>query len=333
MNPDTDLLLVTGATGLVGSHVAELARQRGIRTRALVRMNSDIRLLQKWGVELVTGGVTEPYAVQGAMKDVTHVVHSAAMLADWGRVEPFREVNVTGTQYLLEAAARTPSLKRFVHISTQGVYPVGDHHGTDETTPMHEGVDAYTITKVEAEKLVQEYVGREKVPAVVLRPGWIYGPRDRTVLPRVLERIADGKFAYLGTGETVISNTYVRNLADAIFLALDTPGILGEAFNITDGRLVTKHEFFGTVAELAGYAKPTRHVPLGLAKVLAVGMEWLWKLLGMQEAPLLSTARIKLLGLNLGYSIDKARQRLGYNPQVDFQDAIKTTMEWFNKRA
>ncbi|MEZ6066565.1 MAG: hypothetical protein R3B90_12850 [Planctomycetaceae bacterium] len=86
------------------------------------------------------------------------------------------------------------------------------------------------------------------------------------------------------------------------------------------------------MAELAGYDKPTRHIPLGLAKALAIGMEGVWKLFNMTEAPLLSTARIKLLGLNLDFSIDKARKVLGYDPQVDFREAIEKTMRWFNQR-
>ncbi|MCA9055812.1 MAG: NAD-dependent epimerase/dehydratase family protein, partial [Planctomycetaceae bacterium] len=263
------LLLVTGATGLVGSHVVERAIERGWRVRVLCRQSSDIRLLQLWGAEIVTGSMTEPYAIQAAVRDVTHIVHAAAMLGDWGRVEPYRDVNVTGFDHLLEAAVRNPQLKRLVYISTQGVYPVGDHFGTDETTPMHDGVDGYTITKVEAERLLQGFVEREKLPGVSIRPGWIYGPRDRTVIPNVLERIRDGKFTYLGSGEQKISNTYVGNLVDAIELALDKDGVIGEAFNITDGRLVTKHEFFGSIAEFAGLPRPTRHIPLWLGKGLA----------------------------------------------------------------
>lgn len=328
--PSTErLMLVTGATGLVGSHVADRAIRDGWRVRALCRSNSDIRLLQRWGVEIVTGSLTEPYAIQGALRNVTHVVHAAAMLGDWGPVEPYRDVNVRGFETLLDAAVREGRLQRLVYISTQGVYPARDHFNTDESQALHDGIDAYTITKVEAERLLQDFVRREKLPGVILRPGWIYGPRDRTVIPRVLERIRDGKFTYLGSGEQLMSNTYAGHLADAVFLALERPGIIGEAYNITDGRLVTKHEFFGTIAELAGLPRPTRHIPLWLGKGLASGMEGLWKLLNQTEAPLLSKARIKLLGLNLGYSIEKAKRELGYNPAMDFRDAMTLTMQWF----
>ncbi|MFG0332765.1 MAG: NAD-dependent epimerase/dehydratase family protein, partial [Maioricimonas sp. JB049] len=130
---DDDLLLVTGATGLVGSHVAERARKLGIRTRALARPTADIRLLQKWDVDIATGSLTEPYAIKGAMQGVTHVVHCAAKVGDWGPVERYREVNVGGLESLLEAASENDRLKRFVHISSLGVYPARDHYGTDES--------------------------------------------------------------------------------------------------------------------------------------------------------------------------------------------------------
>ncbi len=327
------LLLVTGATGLVGSHVAERAVKAGWRVRALVRMHSDIRLLQKWSVELITGSMTEPYSVQGAVRAATHIVHCAAKLGDWGPVEPYRDVNVRGMESLLEAASKNDKLQRLVHISSMAVYQPRDHFDTDESEPLNKvGVDSYALTKVEAEELADHYVRREKLPVVTLRPGWIYGPRDRVVLPRILDRLRRRRFLWLGSGQQLMNNVYVRNLVDAIFLALEHDGVTGEAFNITDPRLVTKEEFFGTIADEAGVPRPERHLPLGVAKVLATGMQGAWKLLGADHPPPLSLATWKILGLNLGYSIDKARKQLGYDPQVDFQEGMKTTMEWFRKK-
>ena len=94
---------------------------------------------------------------------------------------------------------------------------------------------------------------------------------------------------------------------------------------------MTKHEFFGPIAELAGLPRPTRHLPLWLGKALAVTLEQIWKWTNQTEAPLLSTARIKLLGLNLDFSIAKARRMLGYEPRVDFREAMQMTMDWFRR--
>lgn len=329
IQPD-DLLLVTGGTGLVGSHVLETAAARGLRTRALIRASSDHKMLESWGCEIVEGDLADPDSVRRAAEGTTFIVHCAAKVGDWGPVDDYRDVNVRGLESLLSAAESGGGLKKFVHISSLGVYPARDHYGTDESEPVStEGIDGYTLTKVEAEQLVRDHIETQKLPAVILRPGFIYGPRDRTVLPRILERLRNRQFAYLGSGENLMNNTFVGNLVEAIFLALACDNCLGKCFNIADGRLVSKKEFISTIAEEAGFSQPKKHVPLPVAKVLAKAMEGTWKLLRKSEAPLLSNARIKFLGLNLDYSIAKARRELNYDPQIDFQTGMKQTIAWF----
>ena len=324
-----DLLLVTGATGLVGSHVAQRARELGIRTRALVRANSDQSLLKQWGVECVHGDLNDYDSHRGAAAGVTALVHCAAKVGDWGPVEDYRKVNVHGTDSLLRAVEANGVLKRVVHISSLGVYPARDHHGTDESVPLSlSGIDGYTLTKAESEQLVREHIDKQNLPAIILRPGFIYGPRDRTVLPRIMDKLRTRKFKFLGDGYSLLNNTNVGNLVDAIFLALDRDDLIGEVFNITDGKLVTKREFIGSIAQHAGLPVPTKAVPLAVAKGLAKVMEALWKAFDAKDAPILSGARIKFLGLNLDYSIEKARKVLGYEPRVNFADGIAAAVGW-----
>ena len=336
-----DILLVTGATGLVGSHVCQRARELGISTRALVRESSDKTLLSEWGVELIYGDLNNQDALEQAARGVTALVHCAAKVGDWGPVDAYRRVNVDGTRALLQAAGTGGTLKRVVHISSLGVYQARDHHGTDETEPVSlSGIDGYTLTKAESELLVRKFIDDERLPATILRPGFIYGPRDRTVLPRITERLQTGGFKFLGTGNTLLNNTFVGNLVDAVFLALDQDTQIGEVFNITDGVLVTKREFISTIASLAGYPVPEKNVPLFVARGLARLMEtsqhlydrlcpfeWSW-LPEKNKAPLLNNARIKFLGLNLDFSIDKARQKLGYEPQVPFETGMQLAIGW-----
>lgn len=343
MDP-SDLLLVTGATGLVGSHVVERARKDGIPVRVLVRAGSDTKLLDEWAVEKVPGDMSDADSLKKAVAGATHIVHCAAKVGDWGPVEDYRAVNVRGVEELLSAVAEAASfgpeagsfrhaaagsLKRYVHISSLGVYEARDHYGTDESEPpCTKGIDGYTLTKVECEQVVQQHIAEKSLPAVILRPGFIYGPRDRTVLPRILKNMKAGKVKFLGSGEQLMNNTFVGNLTDAVFLALNKDGVTGRTYNITDGRLVTKLEFLNTIAELAGYPKPTKHVPLGVAKTAAAVLEKLWKLLGKKEAPTPSKATIKFLGFNLDYSIQRAKDELGYEPRVDFQEGIKSAVKW-----
>jgi nucleoside-diphosphate-sugar epimerase len=211
------------------------------------------------------------------------------------------------------------------------VYEARDHYGTDETEPPNvSGIDGYTVTKAESEQLVLKHVREENLPATVLRPGFIYGPRDRTVLPKLLEKLQAGKVKYLGSTDKLMNNTYVVNLVDAIYLAIEKDDSRGKVFNIRDDRLVSKREFMETICDLAGYTKPkTKPVPLGVAKGLARVLESSYRLLGKKHAPILSGARIKFLGLNLDFCIDKAKRELNYAPQVDFSQAMQATIDWF----
>lgn len=325
-------MLVTGASGLVGSHVVAAARAQGIPVLALVRGTSDTSLLDEWGVETIAGDMAEGESLQEVVSGVSLIVHTAAKVGDWGPVEEYRDVNVRGLENLLEAALATGSLKRFVHISSLGVYEARDHYGTDESEkPNATGIDGYTFSKFEAEQLIERYIQEKNLPAVVLRPGFIYGPRDRTVLPKLLERIRNKGFKFLGSGEQLMNNTYVGNLVDAIFLALESKQAVGQIYNITDPALVSKREFVSTIARLAGYDVPTKSVPMPVARGLAKVLEKLWRLRGKQEAPLLSGARIKFLGLNLDFCIDKAKRELNYRPAVEFADGMQQTIESFKE--
>ena len=325
-----DLLLVTGATGLVGSHVAWRARQIGLLTRALVRPGSATALLDQWGVEKIAGELNDVDSLKRAAAGATLVVHCAAKVGDRGSVEDYRQVNVAGLENLLKAVEEAGALRRLVHVSSLDVYEDRDHHGSDETMGLGaNGTDAYTITKIEAERLVLQHVRARNLPATIVRPGLVYGPRDRATIPRLLERLKAGHVKYFGSGEQAMHNTFVGNLADAIFEALERPQAIGEVYNVTDGELVSKRDFISTVATLAGYEVPRLAVPLSFARLLTAVSETAYRLLGRPEAPQLSNARFNMLGRNLDFSIEKARRELGYNPRVPFRDAMQETIDWF----
>ncbi len=323
---DPKTIFITGATGLVGSHAAEEALRRGHRVRALVRPTSDTRWLDQWGVETVRGDLEDSQSLITGATGADWVFNCAAKVGDWGTLDEFRRLNVDALRLLLEAAVAA-RVKRFVHVSSLGVYEGRDHFGTDESVPpAATSLDAYTRSKTEAEALVLEYHRERGLPAAIVRPGFIYGERDRTVLPKLLFNLRRGTFAYFGSGQQILNCIYVKNLVEGIFLAAETPGAAGEIFNLTDGQPVTKTQFVGKVAELAGLKPPTRHIPRGLARVLANLVEGIAKLRGARSAPIINKARFKFLALNLDYSIEKARRVLGYRPPFPFETAIERAM-------
>ncbi len=254
------------------------------------------------------------------------VFNCAAKVGDWGSLEEFRRLNVGAFRILLEAAT-VAKVARFVHVSSLGVYEGRDHFGTDETTPTAaQALDGYTRSKVEAEALALEYARDRGLPLTVVRPGFIYGERDRTVLPKLLHSLRTGRFAYFGSGQQALNCIYAKNLVHALFLAAESPASVGEVFNVTDGPRVSKEQFIGRVAELAGLKRPRLRIPLWLARILANLLERRAIRKGSTTPPLVNKARYKFLGLNLDYSIEKAKRILGYVPPFTTEQGLVAAM-------
>lgn len=320
-------VLVTGATGMVGCAVARRLVEAGYAVRVMVRDPGRPGPLQGLPVELVAGDLAAPETLPATLTGVNKVVHAAAHVGDWGPAEQYRAINVIALEHFLTAAAREPSFERWVQISSLGVYPGVDHHGTDETAEIDVGgLDGYTRTKAEAEIVLRTHMDRG-FPAVILRPGFIYGPGDRHVLPRIIEKLRAGKMKLIGDGRKLLNNTYVGNLVEAVLLALESDQAIGETFNIRDARLVDRVEFVGTIADHLGCPRP-KHVPLRLARFATAIVETLAKARGRKTAPLLTRARLKFLTLNLDYSIENARSVLGYQGGIDFQEGMKEALEY-----
>jgi nucleoside-diphosphate-sugar epimerase len=323
-------ILITGATGFIGGHVAEACAARGWQVSTVARPGSDTSLLGRLGTIIHPGDLTDATRVRKAVEDVDVVVHCAAKVGDWGPVGEYRKVNVEALRVLLEAC-KGSSLARFVHMSSLGVYPARHHHGTDESEPLpRRHTDGYTQSKVEAEQLALGYQHDWGVPVVVLRPGFVYGPRDRTVMPRLIENLRKGTVRYPGArGGRALNTICVKNLVDAVFLAIEVPQAVGQVYNLTDGEFVSKRQFIEAVADAMGLPRPTRTPPLWLARMLTWGSETWARLRGAKEAPLFTRARLKFMGLNLEFSIEKAKRELGYRPRYRFDDAIAETMAYY----
>lgn len=320
-------VLITGATGLVGQNFARRAVDAGYNVLAMVRRNSDRSALGGVGVRFVEGDLADPETLPAALADADVVVHAAAQLGDWGPPEMYRAINVVALEHMLSAVARIGRLRRWIQISSQGVYPVRHHYGTDETEPPElNNMDGYTQTKAEGEVVVQRHVRDYGLPAVILRPGFVYGPGERHALTRVVEKIQSSKMKLIGRGDRLLNNTSIDNLCDAILLAIETPGIDGETFNIRDERLVTREEFVHTIADYLGKPHP-RHVPERLAKAIVGPIEAIARFRGRKTPPILTHGQIKFLTQNLDYSIAKAKRVLGYRPRVDFQEGIVVALD------
>ncbi|MEY4614129.1 MAG: hypothetical protein RL179_2102 [Planctomycetota bacterium] len=326
--------LITGAGGLVGSYLAQACVNRGYKVKALIRNGSDSSFLEKLGVEVVRGDLQDESLPKEATLGIDTVFHCAAKVGDWGSIDSYRQVNVEGLRKLLNSLEPS-QIHRFIHFSSLGVYEARHHYQTDESTPPPEQhFDGYTQSKVESEKLALQYHREKGYPVVVLRPGFIYGPRDRTVLPRLMQKLKTKEVKYIGSSSYAMNNIFVGNLVHAAFLALDNPKAVGEVFNLTDGEKTSKKRFITSIAKGINLPSPFFiPVPLWLAKLIASSMEKKALKNGAKQAPKVTRANIKFLGLNLDFSIEKAKRILGYAPIKTFDEGIAETLNWYKNNS
>lgn len=329
------VMFVTGATGLIGSHVAERALTLGYVVRALVRPGREAVLATlARGREIVPvhGELADRDALRRGLDGAHVVVHCAAAVGDSGSAAHYRAINVDQLKGLLELSANA-SLDRFVMMSSLGVYEARDHHGTDETTAIVvRGFDPYTQTKADAERACTAAI-QSGLPATILRPGFTYGPRDRHVLPALSRALARRRLVFIGKGDQLLDHTSVHNLVEAVFLAIGCEAARGETFNVTDKHLATRREFINAAAAALAMPAPERALPRTFAYGLAWAMDRGARFFGMAEAPLFSLARYKFLALNLNYSIAKAERVLGYAPKVEYREGLLEAAAWWRADA
>jgi nucleoside-diphosphate-sugar epimerase len=326
--------LVTGATGLLGSHIAERLVARGDRVRALVRPTADTRFLRGLGVDLVEGDLTDLAACRRAIGGVSVVFHSAAKVGDWGRWTEFQTGCLDATENLARAAVEA-RVERFVHISSTSAYGHPQEGGppVDESAPLGQHLwpiwDYYTISKVECERILWRMVERDGLRLSVIRPSWLYGERDRTTTARIVRRIRAGKVPLIGRGDNPLSAIYAGNVADAALLAADDPGSVGEAYNVTSMGPITQRQWLDLFADACGALHPHRHVPYGLLFAISTGIEAVCRLTRRRRPPVITRYATWLMGRDLAYSTAKAESKLGWRPAVGYRQSIERTVRWY----
>ena len=328
------LHLVTGATGLLGSHIAEQLVARGDRVRALVRATSNVSFLRGLGVELHVGDLADPASLRSAVAAVATVYHCAAKVGDWGTWAEFQADTLDATRHLAEAALGT-GVGRFLHISSTSAYghPAEGGPPVDESAPLGQNLwpiwDDYTRSKVEAERLLWDLAAARGLPLTIIRPSWLYGERDRITLRRLVTRLRANKVPLIGPGDNPLSAVYAGNVAAAAILAADDPGSVGDAYNITHQGQLTQREFLGLFAEAAGARPPSRSVAYPLVFAVGFGLEVAGRLFRQAKPPLVTRYAAWLMGRRLSYSTAKAEARLGWHPPVDNRASIARSVEWY----
>jgi acetylornithine/succinyldiaminopimelate/putrescine aminotransferase/nucleoside-diphosphate-sugar epimerase len=328
---DGDRILITGATGFIGGHLAKRLAREGHPVRCLVRQASDTSALEELDVEIAVGDLTSRGSLAHAVDGCDFVVHCGALVSDWATTDEITRTNVTGTRNLLEASAGA-SVRRFMHFSTTDVYGHPGGAAVDEGFAPGRCRNWYAQTKLGAEREVRRMEEGSGLNAVILRPATVYGPGSRDVVGEIARAMRSRSMLLIDGGRSVAGLCFVENLVDAAVLALEHDTARGRVFNVSDGLGVTWREFTDGLAEGLGFSKVRWSVPYWVANGVGASLEHGYRLArrttGVTMRPLLSRQAVQVLGRDQNFSNRTAREVLGWEPRVEYDAGLEATLAW-----
>ena len=308
----------------MGRHLAAALQKRGDSVRVLALRDEDTSRLEQQGIEVHRGDVRDPKSLVAPTEGVDRLVHLAALMGVWRPMEDYRAINVTGTENVCRAALAA-GVGRLVHLSSTSVYGFSLGRTTDESFPLTPFRAPYTLTKAEADSLVQRMIVEDGLPAVIVRPDQIVGP-EGLHFSETAARLRRGKGVIIGSGRNYLPLVYVSDVVQGLLLALDVERALGQAYNITNDVPLTQQEFLGEVAREIGVKTPTLHAPYRLLYAAAGAAERLAALTRSTHPPL-TRLGVAFFGTDHRHSIDKARRELGYEPGVPLREGVRMAAE------
>jgi len=333
--PKRLVVAVTGATGLVGQAVVKrLTQSDKYNVVAIARTIESLAKLFTAGEFLVfkTCDINDQPSLEEALAGAAVVVHAAGSVDPQGERAAIFKINVDGTT-TVAAAARKQNLRQMIHISSLSVITgQADQFDVDESAPLVVCGEAYADSKVEAERRLNESMTAGTLAVTILRPGFIYGPGERSWMPRVIDNIKHGRAVLVDGGARQTNVIYVGNLAMAVESAILNSRAFGEVFNLTDGERVSKKLLFDEISEGLSLPLVQRNFSRDTLKPIFAIMQALTNVLPRNMRPGLarfSPAAFRLVAVNQGFSIRKAEQLLDYKNRISFKDGMALTLKGF----
>ncbi len=318
--------LVTGATGFIGSHLAAALLECGQEVRVLVRAGSSHERLPA-GVEAVTGDVRDEESLRRGVRGADVVYHLASTLRRMSVPESeYRETNVAGTRNVLRVAGDA-GVSRILHCSSTSVTGPVLEAPADETAPYAPG-NAYEETKCEGEKLALAFAEEGRVAVTVVRPAWTYGPGDSRTLA-FFRAIARRRLFMVGDGSTLVHPSFVSNVVAGMIGAAASANAAGRVYILADREPVPVGELARRVARELGVTLPRVHVPVWAARGLARVCEGVFALAGKE--PPVHRGRVDFFTRTAAYSIKRAQEDFGYDPEVGLEEGLRRTVLWYRE--
>jgi len=321
-------VLVTGAVGFLGSHLTDLLLASGERPRVLVRPGENASALRDAAVDIHWGDIGDRAALEAALNGVDRVLHCAARTGPWGPDAEYERTNVRALETLVRTALAAGA-RRLVHVSSITVHGNDVRGAADEGAPFREEPNPYSRSKLAGERLLERLIREEGAPVTIVRPGWIYGPRDGASFARLARTIEKGQMIMIGAGDNHLPLIYARDAAQGVLLASEADHAAGRSYLLVNDEPVTQRDFIGAIAAELGAPTPTRHIPYTLGLMVGAAAENLGRWARRRRPPPVMRYGIQLLGGDNRFIIARARQELGFAPLVDLAEGVRRSVEWY----
>jgi nucleoside-diphosphate-sugar epimerase len=311
--PDVPTAFVTGGSGFIGGALIERLRAEGWDVRALARSETSEQRVRERGADPVRGSLDDGDALRAGAEGCDVAFHTAAALGDWGDPAEFERVNVGGTERVI-AACRAAGIRRLVHVGTEAALMAGQPLvNVNEDAPLRPDSPAiYSATKAKAEQRVRAANG-DGLETVVIRPRFVWGRGDTTLLPTMSRMVRSGRFRWIGDGRHLTATTHVDNTVEGLWLGA-TKGRPGGVWFVTDGEPVVFREFVSRLLETQGVRPPDKSVPPAVARAAAPAAERVWRLLGRTGPPPITRFATWIASQECTIDISRAERELGYRP-------------------
>lgn len=312
---------VTGGSGFIGGALIERLCSEGWELRALARSDRAAERVRELGAEPVRGDLGDLASLRAGAEGCELAFHSAAKVEEWGDPADFERLNVAGTQNVIDACCAA-GVRRLVHVGTEAALMAGQPLvNVNEEAPLRpDSAALYSSSKARAEQLVRAANG-DGLETVVVRPRFVWGRGDTTLLPALTEMVRSGRFRWVGGGRQLTATTHVENTVEGLWLAA-TKAPAGSVYFVTDGEPVVFREFLTQMLGTQGVAIPDRSVPPGVARGAAVAAERVWRLLKRPGPPPLTRFAVWVSSQECTIDIARAERELGYRPVVSREEGF-----------